>query len=139
MPNSEFTDLTIEQQHVAIIGCCDALLTALRNDSSIAAIGGIRRQLAGLLHANLASEETAFVGPLRRLPVAERPRQFAELSVEAAELRSRYSEHVGHWSLTAIDSDPKGYARAAADLVRQVKTHLQRKRAVLPDWKRALA
>ena len=137
MPHRQYTDLTVEQQHVAIIGCCDDLLTAVADPLSHQEIGQLRAKLAALLHANLASEEAQLIGPIRRLAANARPPRFLELSAEAADLRSRYSEHVGQWTRQMIESDHETYARAAAELVACVKSHLNRKRAVLADWKHA--
>ena len=49
---------SIEQQHLAVLQCCDDLLAALRLNSSATDIGQVRMCLAGLLHTNLAAEET---------------------------------------------------------------------------------
>lgn len=139
MPDSPPATMTIEQQHAAVLTCCDELVNAFHLDSPLEAVGQLRLRLAVLLSANLATEEQQLNAPLRRLAPSLRPRLFNELCDEAAGLRSRYSEHVGRWSPGAIDGDRAVYARASVDLVLQVKAHLARKRAVLADWRRALA
>ena len=130
--------LTIEEQHAAILSCCDDLLAALRVIPT-GDVGQIRMRLAALLHANLVTEEAQIIGPLRRLAIADRPRLFTELSSEAANSRIRYSEHVGHWSPNVIAGNKVAYFQDAAELVVLVKLHLSRKRAVLADWRRMLA
>jgi len=129
---------TIDQQHLDVVACCDALLDVIVRGSPVAEVGRIRLRLAGLLHANLALEESEIMGPLRRLPFDQRPRDFAGVTDEAANLRARYSEHVGAWNLTTIADDPKGYGRDASNLIRQMKSHIRRKQLLFPDWKRAL-
>lgn len=129
--------MTLEEQYGAILSCCDQLLAALHAGGSSDQIGRIRMQLAGMLHANLAAEEIELNGPIRRLAPADRPREFAKMAEEAAYLRSLYSEHVGRWTLRSIDIEPASYANAASELVRDVKAHLTRKRALLPEWRQA--
>jgi len=130
---------TIDQQHVEVVACCDELLDVIARESPVAEVARIRLRLAGLLHANLALEESEIMGPLRRLPLDQRPRDFPNVVDEAASLRARYSEHVGAWNLTTIAEDPKGYGRDASSLIRQMKSHLRRKQLAFPDWKKALA
>ena len=131
--------LTIDQQHRAIVACCDELLDVIALESPVAAVGRIRLRLASLLHANLASEERELMEPLRRLPINQRPRDFAGMCDEAANLRARYSEHVRAWNLATIANDHRSYRRDASSLVRQMKSHLRRKQLLLPDWLRALS
>lgn len=130
--------LTIDEQHREIVACCDELLNVIVLESPVAEVGRIRLRLAGLLHANLALEESEIMGPLRRLPTNQRARDFARVTDEAANLRARYSEHVRAWSLATIADDPRGYGRDASSLIQQMKAHLRRKQLLLPGWKRAL-
>ena len=138
MHNPAPATLTIDQQHQEIVACCDELLDIIALESPAAEVGRIRLRLAGLLHANLTLEESEVMGPLRRLPVDQRPRDFAGVSDEAATLRARYSEHVRAWNLATIADDHRGYGREASGLIRQMKSHLRRKQLLLPEWKRAL-
>lgn len=96
-------------------------------------------RLAKLLHDNVIAEEAAINGPIRRLPTAKRPLHFVDLGAEAADLRRRYTEHVGLWSIPAISEDREGYAVSVRALVAAVSGHLSRKRAALPGWWRAIA
>lgn len=137
MSSNDAAAMTIEQQHDAIMQCCGSLLAALAAGPGDIAVAQVRLRLAGLLQANLASEERELNAPIRRLPTAERPRDFVRLGVEAADLRARYSEHVGRWRPAAIDADWNGYVRAATTLIQQVRDHLAAKQRVLPEWKRA--
>ncbi|WP_037523126.1 hypothetical protein, partial [Sphingomonas sp. Mn802worker] len=102
---TDLLSLTIEQQHDAILRCGNDLLQALASATPINAVGQVRMELARLLHANPASEEIQINAPIRRIPVDERPALFQELSIEAAALRQRYSDHVGRWSLGLINED----------------------------------
>jgi hypothetical protein len=129
---------TIDQQHREIVACCDELLDVIALESRAAEIGRIRLRLASLLQANLVLEESEVMGPLRRLTTDQRPRDFADMADEAANLRARYSEHVRAWSLTTIVHDHEAYRRDVSSLIRQMKSHLRRKQSLLPDWKRAL-
>ncbi|RYF21001.1 MAG: hypothetical protein EOO77_06880 [Oxalobacteraceae bacterium] len=132
------SSLSIEQQHQAVLQCCVALLQAIgREDRSI--IASRRAELAGLLHANLASEEAAINAPIRRMPPASRPEGYGPLSAEAAQLRARYSAHVGQWSIHAIANDAQGYERAVRQLVTDVRAHVEKKQALLPAWRRLIA
>lgn len=131
--------LSITEQLMAVERCCDELVRAARPPADVDVVGQLRMKLAGLLHANLASEEVQINGPFRRLDVSERPVNFAELSGEAAELRLVYSRHVGRWSLSALKADPLGYAIDAENLITAVKTHIIKKRRALPSWMDVLA
>jgi hypothetical protein len=130
---------TIDQQHREIVACCDELLDVIALESRAAEIGRIRLRLASLLQANLVLEESEVMGPLRRLAVDQRPRDFADMADEAANLRARYSEHVRAWNLTKIAHDNEAYRRDASSLIRRMKSHLRRKQLLLPGWKRALS
>ena len=131
--------LVIEQQHADIIDCCAALRMTLGPDAAIDDIGKVRMRLAKLLHENLVSEEAALNGPIRRLPFAKRPSSFGELGIEAADLRRKYTEHVGRWSLAAMSRDRQGYAASAIELIAEVTSHLDRKRSAFPAWWAAIA
>lgn len=135
--NHEAAALTVEQQHAAILTVAEELLAALRSNDAISQVAVLRSRLGVLLSANLATEEREIIGPIRRLTVGNRPRLFTELGQEAALLRSRYSEHVGKWNLRTIESAPAEYQRAAAELVKDVKAHVDRKRGVLAEWRSA--
>lgn len=131
--------VAIEQQHVAIMKCCNALADTLAPSESIEDIGKARMHLAKLLHENLVLEEAALNGPIRRLPIAKRPMGFSELGAEAADLRRRYTEHVGRWSTSEMSRDRQGYAASAIALISDVTRHLERKRSLLPAWWTAIA
>lgn len=91
-------------------------------------------ELAGLLHANLSREETEINGPIRRSAMGRRPYLFNELAAEASLLRERYTVHVGHWSLARLQADREHYAQDARGLVQDVRSHLKKKRSVMPQW-----
>ena len=131
--------LSITEQLMAVEHCCDELVRTARPPADVDVVGQLRMKLAGLLRANLASEEAQINGPFRRLSVSERPANFAELSVEAADLRLVYSQHIGRWSLAAVKADPQGYAIDAGKFITAVKTHIIKKRRALPSWMDVLA
>ena len=131
--------LTITEQLMSVERCCDELVKAARPPADMDVVGQLRMKLAGLLHANLASEEVQINGPFRRMPVSQRPANFAALAMEAADLRLAYSQHVGRWSLAALTADPAGYALGSRNLITAVKSHIVKKRRALPDWIKALA
>jgi hypothetical protein len=130
--------LIIDQQYREIVACCDELLNAFALENPVSEVGRIRQRIAKLVQANLALEETEIMGPLRRLPVNQRPRDFADVAEEEAHLRARYSEHVRAWDLVTIAGDLKGYRRDTSGLIRQMKSHLSRKQLLVGVWKRAL-
>lgn len=138
-PQTDQAKAAIGQQHDAIIDCCSILLSHLRADASIDEIGKARMQLARLLHENVIAEEAAINGPIRRLSIAERPLHFVELGAEAGDLRRRYTDHVGYWSMPEIIKDREGYAASVTALVVEVTGHLGRKKAAFPRWWQAIA
>ena len=67
--SDEAAFLMITEQLMSVESCCNELVKAARPPANMDVVGQLRMKLAGLLHANLASEETQFNGPFRRLPV----------------------------------------------------------------------
>ncbi len=127
------SDLSIDQQHAAVLTCCEGLLTALK-DGRMSDIGSLRMELAGLLHANLSREEKEINSSIRRTPEAKRPHLFNELAAEASLLRERYTSHIGQWTLSKLQGDRDRYAQDARSLVQDVRSHLKKKQAAMPEW-----
>lgn len=132
--NQQFASLSIEQQHSAVLSCCERLVAALRA-GSVSNLGSLRMELSGLLHANLAREEAEINVPIRRFPAAERPRLFNQLAEEAAELRDAYSAHVGRWTLASLQRDRPRYSADVHSLIEKVTAHLTKKGEMLGEWR----
>jgi len=127
----------IRDQQQAIMECCNRLLAVIATGSN-AGITECRARLSSLLHANLAEEDRVLNAPIRRLPLISRPVGYSEITQEAADLRGRYSAHVGKWNNASITRDPAGYERDVRVLVIDVKQHLQKKQRLIPGWVRII-
>lgn len=130
---SEASIATISHQQQAIMECCTVLIAVIATQNAVG-ITECRAKLSALLHANLADEEAVLNAPIRRMPLASRPAGYRELTLEAADLRSRYSAHVGKWNYASINSDVRGYERDVCILIGDVERHLLKKRLSIPEW-----
>jgi hypothetical protein len=105
--------------HRALTAIADELLELVRQTPrpGLGALTQLRAQLGSRAAQHLRNEDATIIRPLfasgriNELPNAQ------EAIAAIRESRAQYSNHVGKWTLAAIQADWDGYARALTDMI----------------------
>lgn len=111
------------EDHRIIVTLAEELLAAVRSNPRPSAkqLTDIRTRIGARAAQHLRDEDSVIIRPLfasgrvNELPGAQ------ETIVAIREARAKYSNHVGKWTLSAIQADWEGYAAELEDMIGRLK------------------
>lgn len=111
------------EQHKAIIETAEQIVAAAQRipRATTDELTRIRVKLGGLLVTHLQSEEKLVLAPLRAPGARDALPGITAIITELRDFRRLYSEHVGKWTIPAIEQDLSGYITATTALLGQFK------------------
>ena len=111
------------EDHRAIAAIADELLALTRQDPrpSLAALTEVRTRLGSRAAQHLRDEDSMIIRPLLASGRIDEIPGAQEAIVAIRESRAHYSNHVGRWTLAAIQADWDGYAAALVEMIDYLK------------------
>lgn len=107
------------EDHRAIAAIADELLELARQDPrpSLAALTEVRTRLGSRAAQHLRDEDAMIIRPLFASGRIEEIPGAQDVIVAIRESRAHYSNHVGQWTLAAIQADWEGYADSLVSMI----------------------
>jgi hypothetical protein len=116
------------EDHRAITAIADELLELVRQTPhpSLEALTQLRIQLGTRAARHLRDEDAVIIRPLFASGRIDELPNAQEAIVAIRESRAHYSNHVGKWTVAAIQADWEGYAEALVGMIDYLKRLIER-------------
>jgi hypothetical protein len=132
----------LKQEHAQIRSISKLLdeILAAPFDAPLVEVGDARALLARAIHQHLVTENETLIRPLNDRRLTDDIPKYHDIMRLTRDLRLRYSQHVGQWTLSTIERDRSGYAIAARRLNAEMVAIMNREESeIFPAAEKLLA
>lgn len=121
------------EEHRLLIAAADALLVAVRRNPPARSdeITQLRVRVGTLALAHLRHEDEMIIKPLTQSGLVDQLPHAAAMMSELRHGHGQYSNHVGTWTVAAIEADRAGYEKALVRVIGILHSMIEREERLL--------